>query len=48
VAIVNQIVNTVDEDRSYVIAGITSQRLLGAPNFNGLLYGPRSPKYQSD
>lgn len=48
VAIVNQIVNTVDEDRSYVIAGITSQRLLGAPNFNGILYGPRSPKYQSD
>ena len=47
-AVVNQIINTVDEDRGYVVAGITTQRLLGAHNSHGLLYGPRSPKYQSD
>ena len=47
-AVVNQIINTVDEDRGYVVAGITTQRLLGTHDSHGLLYGPRSPKYQSD
>ena len=47
-AVVNQIINTVDEDLGYRVAGITTQRLLGAHNSRGLLYGPRSPKYQSD
>ena len=47
-AVVNQIINTVDEDLGYRVAGITTQRLLGAHNSRGLLYGSRSPKYQSD
>jgi len=46
-AIVNQIVAT-STDASYKIAGITSTRLLMAGHKNGMLYGPRSPKYQSD
>jgi hypothetical protein len=46
-AIVNQIVAT-STDASYKIAGITSSRLLMAGHKNGMLYGPRSPKYQSD
>jgi hypothetical protein len=43
-AVVNQIVNT-STDASYRYAGIASQRLLGAPVVNGVLYGPRSPSY---
>ncbi|CAM3187484.1 Putative lipoprotein/NMB1162 [Klebsiella spallanzanii] len=46
-AAVDQIVNTLT-DRSYKIAGIADARLLtpGAPD--GILYGPRSPKYGKD
>ncbi|MDP4299769.1 DUF799 domain-containing protein [Leptothrix discophora] len=46
-AVVKQIVNEVT-DASHPVAGIASQRLLGAGRPNGLLYGPRSPKYGSD
>ena len=46
-ALVNQIIAT-STDASYNIAGITSSRLLMAGRKNGMLYGPRSPKYQSD
>ncbi|MFL9880481.1 DUF799 domain-containing protein [Herbaspirillum rhizosphaerae] len=46
-ALVNQIIATTT-DASYNIAGITSSRLLMAGRKNGMLYGPRSPKYQSD
>ncbi len=46
-AVVKQIVNDVT-DASHPIAGIASQRLLGAGRPNGLLYGPRSPKYGTD
>ncbi|MDQ0143361.1 DUF799 domain-containing protein [Cupriavidus necator] len=35
-------------DASYTVAGSTSYRLLAAGQPGGLLYGPRSPKYQSD
>lgn len=46
-AVVNQIIAT-STDASYKIAGITSSRLLMAGHKNSILYGPRSPKYQSD
>ncbi len=46
-AVVNQIVDTMT-DKSYAIAGITSARLLSAGKPNGILYGPRSPKYGKD
>ncbi|WP_272694131.1 DUF799 domain-containing protein [Providencia sp. PROV036] len=46
-AVVNQIVDTMT-DKSYAIAGITSVRLLPAGKPNGILYGPRSPKYGKD
>jgi hypothetical protein len=46
-AVVNQIVGTAT-DASYNYAGLASQRLLGAPRLNGVLYGPRSPNYQKD
>ncbi|THF60201.1 DUF799 domain-containing protein [Pseudothauera rhizosphaerae] len=46
-ALVNQIVES-STDRSHPIAGITSGRLLFAGRPNGILYGPRSPKYQTD
>ena len=45
-AIIEQIASNVGE-RSHPIAGIASQRLLGAGRPNGLLYGPRSPRYGS-
>ena len=35
-------------DASYKVAATTSYRLLSAGQPGGLLYGPRSPKYQSD
>lgn len=47
VAVVKQIINSVS-DSSYPVAGVASQRLLSAGRLNGLLYGPRSPKYGSD
>ncbi|MCG7644458.1 DUF799 domain-containing protein [Alteromonas sp. Cnat3-28] len=43
-AAVSQIFETVT-DRGFDIAAITSARLLSAESYNGLLYGPRSPKY---
>ncbi|HGN1704366.1 TPA: DUF799 domain-containing protein [Providencia rettgeri] len=46
-AVVNQIADTMT-DKSYAIAGITSARLLSAGKPNGILYGPRSPKYGKD
>lgn len=44
-AAVQQVVNQI-ADNGYTYAGIASGRLL-TPNANGLLYGPRSPKYQT-
>lgn len=46
-AIVSQILESAT-DRGHAIAGITSQRLLSAGMSNGILYGPRSPRYQQD
>ena len=43
-AIVKQIVGTAT-DASYNYAGIANQRMLGAPRYNGVLPGPRSPLY---
>lgn len=43
-ALVNQIVSSVS-DAAFDYAGIADQRLLGAPRFNGVLSGPRSPSY---
>lgn len=44
-AVVNQIIES-STNRSHPIAGITSHRLLSAAMPNGILYGPRSPKYE--
>lgn len=46
-AIIYQIVENVS-DASHNVAGITSGRLLHAGRPAGILYGPRSPKYQQD
>ena len=46
-AVVSQIVESAT-NRSHPIAGITSYRLLAAGMPNGMLYGPRSPKYRAD
>lgn len=43
-ALVNQVVGTAI-DAGYTYAGVASTRLLGAPRFNGVLPGPRSPLY---
>lgn len=43
-ALVNQVVGTAT-DAAYAYAGMASTRLLGAPRFNGVLPGPRSPLY---
>ena len=43
-AIVKQIVGTAT-DASYRYAGIANQRMLGAPRYNGVPPGPRSPNY---
>jgi len=43
-AIVKQIIGTAT-DASYRYAGVANQRLLGAPRYNGVLPGPRSPNY---
>lgn len=43
-AVVKQIVGTVT-DVSFNYAGIASARLLGAPRFNGVMPGPRSPLF---
>ena len=46
-AVITQIADTLS-NRGHPIAGITADRLLSAGRPNGLLYGPRSPKYQKD
>ncbi len=46
-AIIKQIVGTVT-DQGHPMAGVTSQRLLTAGRFQGLLHGPRSPNYGKD
>ncbi len=43
-AALNQIMDTIT-DRGFDIAAISSNRLLSAESHNGLLFGPRSPKY---
>jgi hypothetical protein len=43
-AIIKQIISTTT-DASYQYAGIANQRMLGAPRYNGVLPGPRSPEY---
>lgn len=43
-ALVNQIVGTAS-DAAFNFAGIADQRMLGAPRYNGVLPGPRSPLY---
>ncbi|MGV2908778.1 DUF799 domain-containing protein [Achromobacter sp. AGC25] len=45
-AVVDQIVNTLS-DRSYGVAGTTNNMLLGAGQPGGILYGPRSPRYET-
>jgi len=46
-AVIYQVADTLTE-KSHQIAGIASQRLLSAGRPNGLLYGPRSPHYNSE
>jgi hypothetical protein len=46
-AAVKQVAHSLS-DESQTVAGLTSQRLLATGNANGLLYGPRSPKYGTD
>ncbi|KMZ11836.1 Phosphonate ABC transporter phosphate-binding periplasmic component [Candidatus Burkholderia humilis] len=46
-AVVTRVAHSVS-DKSYDVAGLTSQRLLATGNANGLLYGPRSPKYGTE
>jgi hypothetical protein len=43
-AVVKQIIGTVS-DNTFTFAGTAQTRLLGAPRFNGILPGPRSPLY---
>ena len=43
-ALVKQIVGTAT-DASYHFAGFANHRMLGAPRYNGMLPGPRSPLY---
>lgn len=43
-AMLKQMMNTIT-DKSHPMAGLASQRLLRAGSPNGLLYGPRSPKF---
>jgi hypothetical protein len=45
-AVVDQIVNTLS-DRSYGVAGMTNNMLLSAGQPGGILYGPRSPRYDT-
>jgi hypothetical protein len=46
-AAVKQIINSAT-DQSHDVAGITATRLLSAGQPDGLLYGPRSPRYGTD
>ncbi|MBX3680013.1 MAG: DUF799 domain-containing protein [Rhodocyclaceae bacterium] len=43
-AVVNQIMASIT-DQGHVVAGVATTRLLSAGMPNGILYGPRSPKY---
>lgn len=45
-AMVDQVVNTLS-DRSYGVAGMTNNMLLSAGQSGGILYGPRSPRYEA-
>jgi len=46
-AVVKQIMNNLS-DASHGVAGVTAARMLSAGTPNGILYGPRSPKYGKD
>lgn len=46
-AVVKQIINSTT-DVAHQVAGVASSRLLSAGHPNGMLYGPRSPKYGTD
>ncbi|QGZ62297.1 DUF799 domain-containing protein [Paraburkholderia acidisoli] len=46
-AAVKQVAHTLS-DESWAVAGLTSRKLLSAGQPNGLLYGPRSPKFGTD
>lgn len=46
-AVVSQIIDSLS-NRGHAIAGMTSNRLLAAGRPNGILYGPRSPRYLKD
>ena len=46
-AVVMQIADSLG-NRGHAIAGVTSQRLLAAGRPNGILFGPRSPRYLKD
>jgi len=43
-ALVNQIIGT-STDAAYTYAGVAVSRLMGAPRYNGVLPGPRSPLF---
>lgn len=45
-AVVDQVVNNLT-DRSYSVAGMTNNLLLSAGTPGGILYGPRSPRYEA-
>ncbi|MEN4920996.1 DUF799 domain-containing protein [Achromobacter spanius] len=45
-AVVDQVVNNLS-DRSYSVAGMTNNMLLSAGTAGGILYGPRSPRYEA-
>ncbi|MDR5737011.1 MULTISPECIES: DUF799 domain-containing protein [unclassified Caballeronia] len=45
--VAKQITNSLT-DKSFDVAGLTSQRLLATGGKTGLLYGPRSPKFGTD
>jgi hypothetical protein len=46
-AAVKQVAHTLS-DESHDVAGLTSRKLLSSGGADGLLYGPRSPKYGTD
>ena len=46
-AVVKQVMST-SMDMGFNFAAIANQRLLGAPVLNGVLFGPRSDRYQKD
>lgn len=45
-AVVDQVINNLT-DRSYSVAGMTNNLLLSAGTPGGILYGPRSPRYEA-